>query len=214
MISKFDFEHLNFCGDEARRWLAATKLNEELVARLLLAIRAFHKYDLDEGRRLLSAVAAEIESEAREFPSITHLLWRQYWTVKAYSHYLDGDLEAAGAALDRAEAALKAVLSLHPFLLPLAFDCIDFLLQRARIARRENRWEDVKRLLDDLEKIYGDRLPFCVLDSGTAIHLSDIRAFFRSLPHGKEQDLISKEMELPHLQEMVLNLPDFVIPYP
>jgi hypothetical protein len=222
-VAKLDV--LSLCGSEAQRWLAEFQRPEyfQCATKVFHAMVLFRQHDRDRALGLLQAADVGISGCGAEFPSIGRLLRRWHHSAMAYFHYLEGDLESAKASLAMAGEEVRRVLSLHSFLIPIATHCIDFRIQLARIARRENRWADVKRHLTTVRRIYADEHPFCVLESGKLIKISDLRKFYQSLPLTEEQKenvRFALEEDYPHhewidrLEENIFSLPDFVIPYP
>jgi hypothetical protein len=221
-IAKLDV--LNLCGDEARRWLVAFRGEQNflLANRVFKAMVLFRRHEAENALGLLDTVAAELHQKADEIPSIIHILRRWHFSAMAYYHYLNDDLPAARKALQDARDEVCNALTLHPFLIPIATHCIDFRIQLARIARRENRWVEVKRHIDRVRDIYADRRPFCVLHSGQPVRLSDLRAFYLSLPLDEKQkedagfaldESYDHSEWIDRLEENIFALPDFVIPY-
>jgi len=105
----------------------------------------------------------------------------------------------------------------------MAIQCADFVIQRARVARRENQWREAERHIRRIHEIFSGLRPLCVLDSGRAIGVSEIREFFSKLPLDEEQRLqadrfvgahIPVATRVEYLEEMIFTLPDVVIPYP
>jgi hypothetical protein len=220
-------EVLTLYSDEARRWLEAFQHEENFgwAIKVFQAMVLFRRHEVDRGLQLLNSVDEGLRSrsQAVEFTSIIHLLRRWHLAALAYYHYLNDDLEQAKDALRSARDEVRKGLSLHTFLIPIATHCIDFRIQLARIARRENRWPEVKRHIEILRRIYSDQHPFCVLDSGKPIRLSDLREFYLSLPLSEKQledARFALDTSYPHqewidrLEENIFALPDLVIPYP
>lgn len=220
-------DYLSHCGSEARRWRRSLETTAGVQAQLTNAFRCLLGYDLEQARKDLSMVDNELqklENEVLEFPSVVHLLRRQYWSETAFLRYLEGQLEAAGVCVDLAEKEMRMVLELDQFLLPLAFNFIDFLLQRARLARRANRHQDAMRFLEHLEDIFADRQPICTLCSGREIHVSDVREFFDTIVGLSQEErreayqhLEGREplsVRMARFEESIFHLPGFVIPYP
>jgi hypothetical protein len=218
-------EVLSLHSDEARRWLAEFQREETFrwATNAFQAMVLFRRHEVDRALQLLSSVDEGLRTSTFESSSIRHLLRRWHLSAMAYYHYLNDDLENAKRALLAARDEVRRVLSLHPFLIPIATHCIDFRIQLARIARRENRWTEVRRHIQTLRRIYADQHPFCVLESGRPIRLSDLREFYLSLPLSEKQreDVrFALDTSYPHqdwidrLEENIYALPDFVIPYP
>jgi hypothetical protein len=222
-IAKLDV--LNHCGDEARHWLERFSLEENytLATEVFEAMVLFRRHQRAQALAKLDGVDLRLGERSHEPRSIVDLLRRWHLAAMAYYHYLEDDLDAAEAALEGARQKICDALTLHPFLVPAATHCIDFRIQRARIARRRNQWREVQRHLDTVRAIYSDRHPFCELASGRKIYLSDLRRFYLALPLTDKQlaDVqFAVDENFPHhdwidrLEENIFALPDWVIPYP
>lgn len=221
--SGISLSYLAACGETAAGWLRtlegepAAGLSQRIYRSLVL----FRNHDTGQACALLDSVAAALGAAPIEPASIHQLVLRRWHAAMAYRRYLEGDLDGARASLDAAEEALGAAASAHAFLLPLMVQTIDFHIQRARIARRENRWSEVGRHLDRIREIHQDRHPFGVTAAG-AVYLGDLRRFYFSLSLPPESPLLADAAYLlderwPHgenidrLEELVFALPDFVI---
>lgn len=219
------FEH---CGEEARLWLAELRQEGtlEILNRIATALAALKRFDARTGAGLLDSAETDIRARrgrSTRFPSIDHLLERYRVSTRAYLSYLEGDLVRARAELARAHEEVRTILGLDGFLLPLAIQCADFVIQGARVARRENRWREAGQHIQAIHEIFSGVRPLCVLGSGQAVGLPDIREFFAALPLDEEQraqahrfvgDHIPVADRVTYLEEMIFTLPDVVIPYP
>jgi hypothetical protein len=220
-----EFFFLEACGNEGRRWRSELESHENnrLRADLSQALRLLRAHQLHEGRELLASVELDLRAKVSGLPSIGHFLWRYVFSTKAYLQYLSDDFKAARASLEQADDEIRTILELNHYLLPLAIHCTDFIIQQARIARREGKWTEVKRYIDNLEQIATGESPYCVLRTGKPIRLADLEAFFDALPLSKEQrdraylflqgDLSATE-RIVRISERIFTLPDMVIPYP
>jgi hypothetical protein len=221
--SGISLSYLAACGETAAGWLAtledgpAAGLSQRIYRSLVL----FRNHDAAQACALLDSVARDLGSAPLDPASINQLVLRRWHAATAYRRYLDGDLDGARASLDEAEAALGAAASAHAFLLPLMVQTIDFHIQRARIARRENRWSEVGHRLDLIREIHQGRHPFGSTAAGP-VYLGDLRRFYHSLPLPPESPLLADaayvlDERWPHLEhidrleELVFALPDFVI---
>ena len=213
------------CGPEAARWLNEFlgPDNEALALDCFAALRHFRKHDHAAGRQLLQSVREQLEARNGASPAIGHILNRWYFGARAYSRYLLDDLDGAEADMMTAQEEIGRALSCRPFLMPLINHCVDFRIQRARIARQRHQWRDVRKHIGALREMFGDRRPFIVLADGQAIHMRDFRAYYERLPltPEKRDDLKSvldesypHDRELDRLEESIFAIPDFVIPYP
>ncbi len=217
--------HLTYFGEPATHWLRALGAPEVAAAakQIFAAMTLFRSHDYEDARATLRSAAAAIEELPADPPSVKILIERWYHSAAAYEHYLDGDLSAAYEALDAAQQSLNAVIAQHDFLIPLATHSIDFRTQRARIARRENRWREVRFHIDVVRRTFHGTFPFCELPDGRSISIQDLRGFYGALPEGAELSpsvLTLMDEGYPHddtidnLEEQIFTIPDFVIPYP
>jgi len=221
-VANFDF--LRFCGDEGNRWLQQFQAGRgiELTAALSMAVKLLQRHEISPAQRLLSSVDEALLS-ADEPPSIVDVVRRWYFTSKAYLDYLCEDLPSARRSLQQARRHVETLISRHTFMTPIAVHCTDVRVQTARVARRENCWDEVVRVIEEIKETYAGTLPFCVLESGKAIGMVDVRDFYRSLPlSGKYERAAQFALDegYPHhewidrLEDSIYALPDFVIPYP
>lgn len=224
-LTEADYGFLKHCGEEARRWLAELRdpATLEVMNRTATALAALKRFEVRAGCELLAAVEGEIRERSGGFPSINHLLERYRVSARAYWHYLNGDLERAKADLQAAHDEVRTLIGLDGFLLPMAIQCADFVIQRARVARREKRWREAAQHIRTVHGIFSSRTPLCVLDSGREIRLSDLRDFFAALPLDEEEqarahrflgDHIPVDERVAFLEETIFTVPDLIIPYP
>lgn len=218
-------DYLRTCGREATEWIRAVQTEDvhQLARGVDRSMQFLKKKELAIARDHLREVEEGIARLASPFASISFLLLRYLLAARAYLHYLEGDLEAAKEDLRQARCRLVAVLTDHAFLWPLAVHLIDLYSQEARIARREHRWGDASAQVGAIRKIYLQNEPICTLGSGRPLRMSDLRAFFSTLPLDDQQreqaavilgDDGSIAERARQLEEQVFALPDFVIPYP
>jgi hypothetical protein len=220
-----EFFFLSACGPEGRAWLR--ELRGEACMRLRLdlstAMRMLREFDLAGGRRLLSSIDSRLGAEPRGVAAVAGYLRRWHDSTLAYLYYLEDDLASADAALSRSQGQVEALLDRHPFLLPMAIHCTDFVIQRARMARRRGRWADAKAQVRLLGSILAGAHPYCVLDSGRPVALADLRAFFAALPLDEPGRLaaaaylgdgVAATARVEQIAAQIFALPDVVIPYP
>lgn len=216
-------------GTDAREWIEEIHSDAIVPLQVLLSesLADLIRFQLPEARRALEeldAILAEPAgpSQRIKIPSLKHLLSRHRYTTRAYLHYLEGDLERALEDLDAAEQDMYQYLEQSSFLILFAVHSTDFNTQRARIARRENRWCDAQMLIEKLRRMHDGEEPYCTLPSGKAYYKDDLLAFIDSMPISEDERQrarsfvgpeISTATRLAFLEEMVFTLPDQVIPY-
>jgi hypothetical protein len=217
-----DFGFLKFTGEDGCRWLAELQ-DVKIRMRLTRALDILKTFDLKAGADLLAEIDEEIHTRPAKLHSVSYFLQRYRWTALAYYHYLNGELETAKTDLLNAHEQVRALITCHQFLIPVALHCTDFIIQRARLARRESQWKEAERHIWMIRDIYAGVRPFCVLDSGRSIGVSEIREFYASLPLDEKEreqslkvigDTIPLAERITYLEEVVFALPDVVIPYP
>jgi hypothetical protein len=224
-LTEQDYAYLRHCGEEACHWLAEFRQPEplEILNRIANALAGLKLFDVKAAFELLDAAEGDIRALALRFPSILHLVERYRVSTRAYLHYLNGELERAKLDLLSAHEEVRTMIGLNGFLLPLAIQCADFVIQRARVARREKQWKEAEQHIRTIHEIFSGLRPFCVLDSGQAIGLSEIREFFAGLPFDDEEKALAHrfigahipvEDRVEYLEEIIFTLPDVVIPYP
>lgn len=217
------FGFLRFCGDEAGRWLAHFEAcGAPLAAQISGALVALQRHEIEGGGRRLDSLRPGIDALANEHPTTARVVRRWYFTAEAYRCYLLDDLEGAQAALDDAREEVRYVLAAHWFMVPFAVHCTDFRIQAARIARRQNRWLETKRRIEEIRWTYADKHPFCTFADGEEIWMSTVRSFYRGIDLDDEERRSAQfalDENFPHcdwidrLEENIFVLTDFVIPY-
>lgn len=217
------FHFIALSGEEGRRWVERYQdpALMELTQNVALALTKLREQQVEAGRQILLGVEPRLELAGAFSPSIGFVAQRLYFPVLAYLEYCDGDFEAAELSLSRADVAVSAAIGLHSFLLPLADSCLDFGIQRVRIARRRGRWREMRQRTEMVWAIMEDRLPLCTLGDGRHIGFSALDEFYRSLSLTTE-DLEDLGHLLDHGQRMryaeriiqsLYAIPAFVIPY-
>jgi hypothetical protein len=217
------FGYLKSCGNEAAQWLAHFEsAGAHLAAELSRALVSLQKHDIQGGSLLLDSLQRDLDFLSYEHPSIAHVLRRWYFTAEAYRRYLHEDFDGARQALGRAREEILHVLMAHPFMIPMAVHCTDFRIQAARIARRQNRWLEVRNWMEEIRQTYADQHPFCVLTTGEKVCMSTVRSFYRTLDLDEEERRNAQfalDERFPHrewidrLEESIFVLTDFVISY-
>jgi len=215
-------------GERGRLWVEEIRRPEtfEIVGTAGSALPLFHRRELEKGRRLLEEAGTRLRSlrDAGVRPSILAALDQIYYPLLAYYHYVTEDFALAGQDLDRADQAIATAIDLEPFLLPLAFRCSELELHRARIARNQRRWDEMRLHLDKaLGMVVHESCPLCVRPSGAAVTLAEVKDFFRGLPQaGQEMETFARQLTddavrhrlFDHFVLGVYALPGFVISYP
>lgn len=210
-------------GDEGRRWAEdylESKPLEELGTRALHHLRARR---FEEGLAALEELGAALANDSARDPSVHAVLERWYYGVQGYWFYAQEEFDRADCAMARAHDAVTAALGLRRILLPLANHCHEFRLHRARIARNRRRWDEMRVHVNDVREMVRGHLPYTVLADGTPVWISDICAFYASLPEPAEEEITSVSRLLDDASRLadfetfvraMYRVPGFVIPYP
>src|SRR4029077_20499381 len=146
------------------------------------ALRQLRRREIPAGKALLDDVADRLGRLAEAPASVVLVVQRFYWTARAYYDYCTGDFAGAMQGLDRAHQAVASAIEMSPFLLPLAYHCHEFRLQRARVARNRDRLSEMAGHLREVRAMLEDRTPLCTLSGGRPVYLSTVTAFYRGIP--------------------------------
>lgn len=225
-IMRRNFAFLPFCGADACRWYAELLGTEpiDIRCKILRGFEALLSHDLAPGAALLAEAERDLHRRDAGRPSsVLHYVERYRLTAVAYLHYLNGDLEAARLSLAQGHERVRYLITFNRFLIPVAAECTDFIIQSARIARRERRWREAERQIEILRGIYLDGRPFCTLHSGEPVGRAEIRKFYAELQLSEQQRkefrdaTLGEETELSarvdQLEAHIYTLPEMVIPY-
>ena len=213
-------------GAEGAHWAAAYEQVAAIQQTCKDAVEVLRRRGLAEGSALLRRAHDELcGMDAEGMPaSVRAVVDRWYYGAIAYYHYAREEYDDAGRCMDVAhETVVFALEQTGGCLIPLALDCWEFEMHRARIARERPDWPALRRHTARAVAMRDGRVPLCVLCDGTAIALCDVQRFYRALPDLTEEDrtLLAPIVDdrLSRLQaersvRTVLRLPGFVIQYP
>ncbi|HEX2080631.1 MAG TPA: hypothetical protein VHG08_23205 [Longimicrobium sp.] len=107
---------------------------------------------------------------------------RFYYGALGYYFYTRRALEEADDSMSRAHHAIVQAVGRHRWLVPMAYDCYELRMHRARIARDRFRWSEMREHAEESAGMRAGRSPLCLLSDGTPIALADVRRFYESLP--------------------------------
>jgi hypothetical protein len=210
-------------GDEGRGWVeryGPARALEELATGALGLLR---RKRYDDGYALLERLDEKMRAAPWAEPSMRSVVERWYYGVLGYYFYCLDQFDPAEQAMMQAHEAVTAAVGSRRFLLPLANHCHEFRLHRARIARNRARWDEMRMHVDYVREMIVGGVPFCVLDDGTPVGISAIRAFYDAIPsltdaeRGSLKRLLDDTARLrafEHFVSAMYRLPGFVIPYP
>lgn len=212
-------------GADGQLWAAQYRDEEvqAMVRGMDQSLALLRKGQLEAGRALLDEVSVRRERMPRVSTSIRHVLARRYHGLLAYYRYCLEDYDAAERELIAAHDAVVQAISRAPFLLPLANQCTEFRLHRARIARNQRRWAEMQEHIDVAQAMTEDRCPLCRLDDGTHVFYATLARFYDGLPalsDDERRDIVDvyeqEQRQLLFLRfvQGLYVLPGFVIPLP
>lgn len=158
----------------------------ELLAVADRALRHFFAGRSEEGWSLLVETEPRWIELGRQAPDLGHAVLRWRWSVVAYGHYQNGDLERADEALLCSHREIVFAIEASPCLLPLAHQCHELRIQRARVARAGKRWLEVSRHLRFVRAMLENVEPLCSLEDGTEISYRTLQRRYRTLRRGTE----------------------------
>jgi Lantibiotic biosynthesis dehydratase C-term len=149
--------------NEALRLLRATDLGDDRLSR---------------AAALLERAGQQTRGLAASDPPAYGVFGRFYFGTLAYLRYCNDELDLAPTLLDRANACLIAAVSEQRCLLPATPLNADIPLQKARIARRRRRWQEMALHLGELHQMQADERPLCLLGDGTAVYYRTLGQVF------------------------------------
>lgn len=169
---------------EGRDWYDEYRRSggEELCQRIDVSVALMRRRKVDAGKALLDECRAPLEApEARSSSrAVAGVAEEAYFGALAYFHYHHEEYDAARHALDCAADRIAEVVARAPYLVTFTTKCYDFCLHRARIARGEARWQEMRtRVQEGREMLAGER-PLCRGDHG-ATYIGDAEAFFQAV---------------------------------
>lgn len=171
-------------GPEGRDWYDEYRRSggETLGQRIDVSVALMRRRKVDAGKALLDECRPQLEApEARSSSrAVAGVTEEGYFGALAYFHYHHGEYDAARHALDCAADRIAEVVASAPYLVTFTTKCHDFCLHRARIARGEARWQEMRtRIQEGREMLAGER-PLCRGDHG-ATYIADAEAFFQAI---------------------------------
>jgi hypothetical protein len=119
-------------------------------------------------------------------PAVRSAADRSYYGALGFHFYTQRAFDEADDSMSRAHNAVVQTVNHGPWLTGLAYDCFEFELHRARIARDRCRWDAMRQHAEASAAMRAGRRPFCMLDDGSQIALADLRRFYNSLPLTEE----------------------------
>ena len=225
LLLQNDFQWLDYIrwsGARGRGWVERYQASSAPKKDIDQAMHLLRAQRLDQGAELLRRAARGIEDITETSLSIGKALDRWYHGALAYLHYALDDFDAAHRSLDDARDAIASAIAHRAELLPLGPHCFDLRLQKARVARRQRRWPEMRGHLEVLLGMFQGEQPYCTLDDGRAIDLGSLREYLRPIPESREDAFVCRTLLGPRENQRrffigfaapLYNLPGFVIPY-
>lgn len=170
---------------------------------------------------ILDSVGAELRALQGARPCMVQALGRLYRGVRAYYFYCTDHFDAAHEDLREAARCVQQAVQAERILLPLAHDCHEFLLHHARIARNQQRWDEMQGYTKAVRDMVENRRPLCELADGTAIDYHELAQHFQALPLDEDDqrtlrpfmDVGQRRHHFERFLVELYTLPGFVIPY-
>lgn len=170
-------------GDEGKDFVVRYRRSMGPIANhLRRALGSLRGRKVEEGKHHVDSAYAMWQS-LEDQPDLYHLVGRFYCGSRSYYDFIIGDMDAATARLDQAAVEIRQALSLGSYLFPFAPICADVPLKKARLARDQKRWDEMRSHLELLLEVWMDRKPLIRLNDGTQVthasaaevvpHLSD-----------------------------------------
>ncbi len=213
-------------GAEGAAWAAEYERVVPIQKTCQDAVEVLRRRGLEEGSALLRRAHDELCGMSGDAmpPSVRAVVDRWYYGAIAFYHYARQEYDQAEHYMDVAhDTVVSALEQGGGWLMPLALDCYEFEMHRARIARERPSWPALRRHAERAAAMRDGRVPLCVLGDGTPVGLADVQRFYRALPtlSDDEREAVASILDdgLSRLQaersiRTVLRLPGFVIQYP
>lgn len=178
------FHFISLTGEPGRQWIADFKATEllQLTKWSEQAVALLRRRQSEAALDLFSRIERGLPAVNGVPPAGRQLFDRFYYGARAYLSYCREDWEGAHGDLQRAHDAVAASVSRVGFLLPLAQHAAELRLQRARISRNQNRWEEMRQHVQAVRGMMEDRAPLCELADGTPVFFSTLAEFYNAIP--------------------------------
>ncbi|MEM1178513.1 MAG: hypothetical protein AAGM22_09220 [Acidobacteriota bacterium] len=184
------FQLVQRSGDAGEAWVADFQESKlyDLVNRCNASMIKLRTGKRDEGKADLDKVREELKDIETQQPDVPALVVHRWlYGADAFVSYLEGNFEAALEELAICETAVQKTLGKFEFLKPLAFQILDLQFQRARVARKERRWEDLHEAIEAAREMVSDKRPLVVLEDGREVFSRTVVDFYRSFDLSEEE---------------------------
>lgn len=178
-------------GREGEQWVEEFDQRVRPIVELCRAcVKGLRRgLTFDEAGDLLRRAREGLDAlDGQADPSFRGAAERWYYGALGFYFYSRRAFDEADDSMWRAHESVTRAVDQHRYLVGLAYDCYEFELHRARIARDRCAWAAMRRHAEASAGMRSGLRPFCVLSDGTPIALSDLRQFYASLPELTEED--------------------------
>lgn len=211
-------------GEEGKRWAEEYDRNWPITRLCQESVSVLQRRKYEEGEGLLQRAREALAAlDGSTEPSLRSVMERWYLGALGFYFYSRRAFDEADCTMARAHGTIAAAIARRDWLVPLAMDCYEFELHRARIARDRQDWARMRERADNAREMRAGRTPLCVLPGGARIWMADVQRFYRSVPDVSAEDRAAVETFLDDEQNRlnaessrwyVFRLPGFVIQYP
>jgi hypothetical protein len=171
-------------GRQGERWSRDFERVRPLVQQCMQSVSDLRRGTPHEAALALLQSAREgLDAlDERTDASVRAAADRSYYGALGYYFYTRRAFEEADDSMSRAHHAVVQAVDRRRWLMGLAYDCYEFKMHRARIARDRCRWSEMREHAEESADMRAGRRPLCLLSDGTPIALGDLRRFYYSLP--------------------------------
>lgn len=219
------FHLINLTGEPGRIWVEGFRSTElmKLTKSGERAVTLLRRRRIEEAAELFVDIDRRLLAGYESPCAGRQVFERFYYGARAYYFYLLEDYSAADEDLQRAEEAVAAAVAMFRPLLPLAQHTAELRLQRARVARNRNRWDQMTAHVGAVRAMAEDRLPLCTLPTGEPVFFSTLAAYFDAIPTltAADRELLGSILDAGRRREnaetdirWLYTLPGTVILYP
>jgi hypothetical protein len=146
-----------------------TSLSRRVLPQIEKAMSQLRQNNLPFAGDILAECAREQATLLAESPAIFHLIGRFWHGAASFLNYCDRRFEEAETELSLVSQSITQCVSHERAFVPVATMSLDVPKKLARIARDQERWEDMAQELERAHRMITDNDPLCTLSDGEKI---------------------------------------------
>jgi hypothetical protein len=168
-------------GPAGREWSAAYHRQRQHLALADRALKLLRNRCYQQGYALLQEYALAVQAMRNVPDSLRADMWRHYHAIAGYYYYSVEDFALAHQSMRLAEEEVIKAVSESPFLIVLSTAFLEFTLHRARVARNQRQWREMRDHIELGRAMVSNGTPLCIRLDGEAVFFSSFAPFFHAL---------------------------------